>query len=159
MSRITERIHYSCPFIGDPVVEEYNICCRYFNIFGKRAINIYTNPDGIFANMLFSAAAIPAMTAGQVTFTGDTVTDFKISYTGPYIRGRSPWESLWFSVTRHPICKYEDLYRKWLIFLLLRLHHSIPVRGQELLPSISLFPAGLSPGLSFSSYGCVFQQS
>ena len=46
---------------------------------------MYSDSDRIFTDMFFSAAAITAMTASKMTFTGNPFTDFKICDTGSHL--------------------------------------------------------------------------
>ena len=84
MSSITKRVHNSGHIVGDSIIQFNDVRLRDTEVFCKGTISVYANTDTVFADMFFTATAVTAMTASDMSLTGNSITYFNILYTCPH---------------------------------------------------------------------------
>ncbi len=78
--RVTERVEDGGQIVRNVVRNFERVKSRDHQVFCETARTVHAHADGITAQMGTSAAAITAVTTGDMAFTGDTVTDFEAFY-------------------------------------------------------------------------------
>jgi hypothetical protein len=73
--RVAEGIEDRGDFVGDRCVELERVERRNDEILGKAALAIDAHAHGVAAQVPAARAAVAAITAGDVAFAGDAVTD------------------------------------------------------------------------------------
>ena len=85
MSCITEWVHDSCHIIRDTVVQFHDIRFRNTKIFSKSTVTIYTYTNAVFADVLQTTATVTAVTASDMSLTGNTIAYLDVAYTRTYL--------------------------------------------------------------------------
>ena len=82
---VAEGVHDGGNVVGDARVELDDVAFRNAEVFGKRAVALHADPDGVFAHVQLAAAAVAAVAAGYVPFAGDAVADTDVAHAAANI--------------------------------------------------------------------------
>src|SRR5437870_3428948 len=85
MRRVPERIEDRSEIVGDIVGDLERIECRNHQILGKCALAIHADADGVATQMTTTRAAVAAVTAGDMAFSGNAVADLEPAHLLPHL--------------------------------------------------------------------------
>ena len=114
MGSITESVEEGYYIFVQVVFNWNNIGCRNAEIFSESTVAVYTNTTGTFAPVAVAGTAVVALTANQMAFTGNALTnsqafnaftqfsDFADVFVTDYY-----W---WFDVSFSPAVPVIDMY-------------------------------------------------
>ena len=78
MGSVSERIHDGHEIVRNAGIDLHDIGCREAEILGECSVTVHAHSDGVLADVLAAPAAVAAMTAGDMAFSGHAVSDLVV---------------------------------------------------------------------------------
>lgn len=82
---IAEGVHDGGHVIADAIVQFHHVALGDGEVFGKGTVAVDAHADAVLADVLQSAAAVAAVSAGDVALTCDAVAHLDVAHAGAYL--------------------------------------------------------------------------